>query len=399
MTVRLAYLVSHPIQYQAPLLRRVAAEPGIALTVLFLSDMSTRGYPDPGFGTTVEWDVDLLGGFCHEFLPALGPTSSVTRWRPWSTGLSRTLTRDRFDALWVHGYTHPTMVRAMALASRRGIALLARGESQEAGGHGALGRAWRRRVLPALCRVPDGFLAIGTRNRNYYLAHGVSHDRIFWMPYAVDNEFFRRGATSARRTREELRSELDLPTGRPVILMASKLEPHKAAMDLLEAYARLSPDGRREPDAAVLFVGDGPQRDELEAAAASLGWSSVRFAGFRNQRELPRFYDLCDMAVLPSRREPWGLVVNEAMNAAKPVVVSDAVGCADDLVVSGETGFVFPAGDVDALAARLADLVRDPGLARRMGDAARERVSRFDFDADVAGLRQALASVGRYSQG
>ena len=118
----------------------------------------------------------------------------------------------------------------------------------------------------------------------------------------------------------------------------------------------------------------------------------MRFAGFRNQRELPRFYDLCDMFVLPSRREPWGLAVNEAMNAAKPVVVSDAVGCADDLV-NGETGFVFPAGDTGALAACLDTLVHDQELARRMGFAARERVATFDFEADVAGLRQALSAV------
>jgi glycosyltransferase involved in cell wall biosynthesis len=393
MALRLAYLVTHPIQYQAPLLRRVAAEPGIALTVLFLSDMSTRGYRDRGFQTTVEWDVDLLGGFRHEFLPALGAADRVTTWRPWSTELGRTLTRDRFDALWVHGYAHPTMLRAIALASFRGIRVLARGESQESGGHRMLSRALRRLVLPAFFRVPDAFLAIGTRNRRYYLAHGVTADRIFSVPYAVDNEFFRRAVTSAARTRDSLRSELDLPPGRPVILMASKLTLRKAPMDLLEAYARLSPDGRREPDAVLLFVGDGSVRTELEATAASLGWSSVRFAGFRNQQELPRFYDLCDMVVLPSRREPWGLVVNEAMNAAKPVVVSDAVGCADDLVMNGETGFVFPTGDARALATRLASLVHDPDLVRRMGQAARERVSSFDFEADVAGLRRALSAV------
>src|SRR4051794_15728234 len=117
MAVRLAYLVSHPIQYQAPLLRRIAAEPGIALTGLFLSGMSTRGYQDRGFGTMVDWDVDLVGGFRNEFLPALGSADRATGWRPWSTGLRRRLTRDRFDALWVHGYAHPTMLRAIRVAS------------------------------------------------------------------------------------------------------------------------------------------------------------------------------------------------------------------------------------------------------------------------------------------
>jgi glycosyltransferase involved in cell wall biosynthesis len=394
MTVRLAYLVSHPIQYQAPLLRRIATEPGIDFTVLFLSDMSTGRYPDPGFGTTVEWDVDVVGGFRHEFLPGLGGSDRVTSWRPWTTGLDRTLRRDRFDVLWVHGYAHPTMLRAIRLASRRGLRVLVRGESQEASGHRVVSRGLRRLVLPTFFRLPDAFLSIGTRNRRYYLAHGVTEDRIFSMPYAVDNEFFRRAATSAARARESFRRELGLPNGRPVILMASKLQSHKGPIDLLEAFATLATHGQREPEPLLLFVGDGSARAELEVTAASYGLSpSVRFVGFRNQQELPRFYDLAHVVVLPSRREPWGLVVNEAMNASRPVVVSDAVGCADDLVVNGETGFVFPAGDSRALAVHLATLVNDRDLARRMGESARARVSQFDFEADVAGLRQALSVV------
>jgi glycosyltransferase involved in cell wall biosynthesis len=197
-------------------------------------------------------------------------------------------------------------------------------------------------------------------------------------------------AERAAADREQLRSELGLPSGRPVILMISKLQPHKGPSDLLDAYCRLSPDGRREPEALLIFVGDGPLRKTLEVRVVSLGWNSVRFTGFRNQSEPPRFYDLCDAFVLPSLREPWGLVVNEIMNAARPVVVSNAAGCTDDLVVEGQTGFTFAPGDIAALTTQLRVLVQGPALARRMGRAGRDRVAAFDFHADMTGLRRAL---------
>jgi glycosyltransferase involved in cell wall biosynthesis len=102
---------------------------------------------------------------------------------------------------------------------------------------------------------------------------------------------------------------------------------------------------------------------------------------------------LCDVFVFPSAKEQWGLVVNEAMNAAKPVVVSDRVGCAPDLVRDGVNGFVFPVGDIGALAERLRRLTEDPELARRMGEEGLRIIDKWNFDADVQGLLEALDYV------
>jgi glycosyltransferase involved in cell wall biosynthesis len=119
----------------------------------------------------------------------------------------------------------------------------------------------------------------------------------------------------------------------------------------------------------------------------------VKFLGFRNQTELPRFYDLADLFVLPSAREPWGLVVNEAMNAAKPVIVSDRVGAGPDLVRDGSNGFVVPVGEVGALTDRLRALTSDPGLCRAMGHESAKRIRNWDFQSDLEGLRAALDVV------
>lgn len=392
---RLAYLVSHPIQYQAPLLRKIAALPEADLTVFFMSDLSVRGYQDPGFGTVVQWDVPLLSGYRHSFLPCLGPKSRLSFWRPLVYGLRKTLRPGEFDALWVHGYAHYATLIAVVLAKRYGMKVFLRGESnllkeKEL----SVAKRWiKKELLRRLFNTVDAFLAIGTLNRQFYVHYGVPEDKMFWMPYAVDNDFFRGKAVEAKQDRESLRRELGLDPERPVILYASKLQTRKRPGDLLEAYIRLSLDGLREPWPYLLYVGDGEERGHLEGRARALGWKSVRFLGFRNQSELPRYYDLCDVFVLPSEYEPWGLVVNEAMNAGKPVVVSDRMGCAPDLVRDGENGFVYPAGDVQALTGRLKRLISDPALARRMGERSRQIIDRWDFEADVQGLLAAVRST------
>ena len=131
----------------------------------------------------------------------------------------------------------------------------------------------------------------------------------------------------------------------------------------------------------------------LEARARELSLEGVRFPGFRNQSELPAFFALADVFVLPSRHEPWGLIVNEAMASGCAVIVSNEVGAHADLVTDGVEGFVFPVGDIEALATALARVLSSPEQTQRMREAARTRIASWDFEADVRGLRQALAEV------
>lgn len=387
---RLAYLVSHPIQYQAPLLRHLARLPELELTVFFLSDLSLRGYHDPGFGREVRWDVPLTEGYRHVFLESFGGRDRLDGWRPLARGLRRRLREGGFEALWVHGYAHPSLLLGVLAARSLGIRVLLRGESHlTSQARGGPGRALRRVLLARLFAQADGLLAIGSRNRDYYLSHGVPAARIHAMPYAVDNDYFSSRAAAAAASRESLRAELGLAPGRPVLLFASKLVGWKRPHDLLEAFARLPSD----PGAHLVFVGDGEARPGLERRAAALPAGAVRFLGFRNQSELPRFYDLCDALVLPSEYEPWGLVLNEVMNAGRPVVVSDRVGAAADLVRDGVNGYVVPGGSVEALGAALQRLLEDDGRRAAMGAESKARIRAFSFEADAAGLLSALAAV------
>ncbi len=435
--VRLAYLVSHPIQYQAPLLRRIAREPDIELTVLFGSDFSVRGYKDQGFGVEVAWDTPLLEGYRHEFLRPLRlpgksfDSGTVSATSPISRGIYHRLRQGSgagpgFDALWVHGYASVNALHGILAANALGIPVLLRAESWL----GDRDRpAWKLAAKSLFLRVLSGGIAavlpIGSANARYwshYFGERFLADSVpqFPMPYAVDNAYFARLAAAAEGRQQALREELRLDPDRPVILFASKLQPRKHADHLIEAYHQLltgsspaqnsgAPGLASETWAStdtesstpyLVIVGDGEERMRLETRCHELGLDqhgldAVRFAGFRNQSELPRFFELADVFVLPSRHEPWGLIVNEAMAAGCPVIVSSDVGCHADLVTDGVEGCVFPVGDVPALTAALRRVFRTPGTARAMGHAARRRIAAWSFEEDVRGLRQALAHTTR----
>ena len=174
------------------------------------------------------------------------------------------------------------------------------------------------------------------------------------------------------------------------MLFAGKFETKKRPLDLLQAFAAL-----RHPSAVLVFIGAGALEHELKHQAASLGQGRVIFEGFQNQSAMPRTYALADLVVLPSygSGETWGLCINEAMNLAKPVIVSSHVGCGSDLVIPGQTGWTFPAGDVPALTAALTDALSDPERLKTMGLAARAHIDSHSYTAVTAGLCRALEAV------
>ena len=386
--IRLAYLVSHPIQYQAPLLRRIALEPDIDLTVFFGSDFSVRGYTDAGFGVGVKWDIPLLDGYTYEILPSLRDTGNASFASPISRGIVSRLRGGQVDALWVHGYASVNAIHSILAAQALGIPVLLRAESWLGDRERSSAKlALKYAFMQILKNLIAAVLPIGSLNAQYWRRYFDDDIPQFPMPYAVDNTWFAQRAREARANRAVLQAELGLDPTRPVILFASKLQPRKHCDHLIAAYAQVAV---AEPHPYLVIVGDGENRAALEQQAAASGLDSIRFCGFRNQSELPRFFDIATVFVLPSRHEPWGLIVNEVMNAARPAIVSSDVGCAPDLVADGINGFIFPVGDIDALAAALQRTVA-PGVAEAMGQRAFERIRSWSFEQDIAGLRRALA--------
>jgi glycosyltransferase involved in cell wall biosynthesis len=389
---RLAVLASHVIQYQAPLFRALAADPAIDLTVFFCSRAGLDTYWDEGFETPLAWDTALLGGYRAEFLRNWSPRPHQARFSGLinPTIIGR-LGAGRFDALLVHGWMRATNWLAIGAALGHRIPILMRGESNAL----APARGWRpvvkRPLLSALFRRIDAFLAIGRHNADFYRRYGVPEEKIVPAPYSVDNDVFVAEARQLASAKTELKQAHGISSGLPVVLFVGKLIDVKRPADLLQAVEAVA----RSRQVALAFVGDGPRASSLARDVHDRRIPNVHFFGFRNQRELPSFYAMADLFVLPSSFEPWGLVVNEAMCFGLPVIVTDRVGAGGDLVRDDENGSVVSVGDTSALAARIDRVLGDEARRAAMGRKSLEIIEVWSQRETVRGVVTALARVTR----
>lgn len=388
MKPRLAYVSTHPIQYQAPLFRALARRSSVELRVYFASDHGVRLTRDPGFGQLVQWDVPLLEGYEHEFVPNLA-------WRPGlehfdgliNPSMGARIAAWKPDVVVIHGYARLPQLLALAYANLRGTPVLLRGESNLLPKRSRSVRIAKSLAGPVLRRLLFGAVAIGSHNRDYYRHYGLPDDRIWFAPYAVDNDFFARDAEGARARALAWRRELGISDDELVVGYAAKLIPVKDCRSLIEAFGRA-----RLEKAALLIVGDGSERSQLEALSRSFPQAKVRFTGFVNQAKMPEAYAAADVFVLPSVYEPWGLAINEAMSLGRPVIVSDQVSCAPDLV-RADNGWVFPAGDIEALRRTLQIAREDRARLPAMGDASRRRIAGWGIEECAAGFERAVLDV------
>ena len=349
--MRLAIVASHPIQYYAPLFRALAKR--LDLTVFYAHRATPHDQAQAGFGVGFNWDIDLLSGYAYEFLHNASAAPSLDRFAGVDTPeIGRRLRAGQFDALLVMGWRFKCFHQALWAAKRMRIPVLVRGDSHLDTPRAAWKRWAKAITYPIFLRCFDGALVVGERNRAYWRHYGYPEKRMFDSPHCVDNEWFAARATPGART--ELRERLHVAPETKLVLFAGKLLPFKRPLDLIEAAALVRGSGEA---VEVLVAGAGPLESELRTRAKALG-VPVHLLGFCNQTEMPAAYAACDLLVLPSDgHETWGLVVNEALACGRPVLVSDAVGCAPDMAAHLGERVVFPVGDIEAMAERLKEII------------------------------------------
>ncbi|HET7321459.1 MAG TPA: glycosyltransferase family 4 protein [Longimicrobiaceae bacterium] len=382
MNVRLAIVATHPIQYYAPLFRRLA-ERGVLNVHVFYgwAGASLDGVRDPGFGLSVRWDVPLLNGYEFTFVPNRSRDPGTQHFRGLDNpDLIPSLLAWQPDVVLVFGWAHRSHLRALRALHGR-VPILFRGDSTLLDERPGVRRLARRAWLTWVYRHVDLALYAGQHNREYFLRHGLGEDQLAWVPHAVDNERFAASDEERREEAESWRAAEGIPKGATTVLYSGKLETVKAPGVLLRAF-RTAAAGEDH----LVFVGSGPLESALRAAAE--GDPRIHFLGFQNQSRMPVVYRLGDIFVLPSRSETWGLAVNEAMACGRPVIVGDRVGCAPDLVHPGKNGLVVPANDPDALGAALRGLSDDPALRRAMGSASREIIRDWSIERAALSIEE-----------
>ena len=356
-------VATHPVQYMAPLFRRMAAEPQLILQVAYCSLRGAEAAIDPDFATSVKWDVPLLQGYSWIAIPNKG-SGKESFWGLNNPGLSKLIGDGKFDAvLCFVGYVRASFWIARRAAKASGAAFLFGTDAHSLAPRD--GRVWKvlfkKAFWPFLFRHADQVIVPSTGTFEMVKSLGIPAGKITLTPYTVDNDWWK--AQAAMVNRDSARENLGATSHQPIILFCAKLQPWKRPMDLLQAFAQAAPE-----ESILVFAGEGPQRANLEAEAAQLGIQQrVRFLGFVNQSQLPALYTAANLLVLPSVYEPFAVVVNEAMCCGCPVIVSDQVGAARDLVAPVSPQFVFPAGNVQALANVLRIAFADREQLREVG--------------------------------
>lgn len=386
--MRIAVINSHPIQYFSPLYAYLSASNSLDVTVLYCSNFSLRGARDPGFNQTVTWDVDLLKGYRSIFMGEAAKTRVPGGfWSLVCPEVWREIRSGSYDAVLLHGHNYAVNLLALVAAKTKGVRVMMRGETHLGLQRQGFKRKARRLIMGLLYGQCDRCLAIGTANHHFYRAMGVREEKIFLVPYTVDNERFMASARINPEERRALRAKYGFSNDHTVILYASKFDRRKHPEDVLHAVAKLQAEGLK---CALLIVGSGELESELRTLSLKLALRDIVFTGFVNQKELPRVYAASDIFTLPAQNEPWGLIVNEVMCAGLPVVVGEGVGCVPDLVKEGVTGYTHKERDVGGLAAAIRSLVLDPASRKVMGQNCRNLMKNWSYAQCLEGIEAAV---------
>jgi glycosyltransferase involved in cell wall biosynthesis len=434
--MRLAFIVSHPIQYYVPIYRELAkrariqgtgdrrqetADDSARISALkvFYTWRDAGPARDVRFEKTFAWDIPLMEGYDFEVVPNASPepgthhrkglinpelVERVKAWKP--------------DVVHVTGYNYVSHGQAIKELSKAGIPVIFRGDSHLLDGRGSWWR-WQLKkwFVSRVYRWPAAFPYVGQANRDYYRAFGVPERKLFPVPHTIEVGRFAEPNDELEAKALAWRRELGIPDDHFVFLYAAKLEPRKRPMALLEAFLAAG-----LPKATLVFVGSGelerklkeraldgehgisvkqcfgnapdtekPKNRKTEPPVAEDSARRVVFLEFQNQSRMPLVYRLGDALVLPSGYgETWGLAVNEAQACGRPSLVSDCVGCARDIIREGENGMIFRTDDWGDCVSVMRHMAEIDWRGKR--DAIRAGAWEFDTargaDALLRGIRQ-----------
>lgn len=379
---KIAIIVTHPIQYYAPVFKLLAKECIIKVFYTWGITGALQKF-DKAFGKEINWDIPLLDGYDHEFLENISSDPGSHHF----LGIYNPTIIEKINAfepsvLLIYGWAYHSHLKAIRHFSGK-IPIWFRGDSTLLDKNHLWKKLLRKILLNWVYNYVDKAFYVGTANKAYFKEFGLKDNELVFAPHAIDNERFAEDRTIEANS---IRKHLGVSAGDILILFAGKLEWRKNPSLLLESFIQLN-----KPNVHLLFVGNGELEEGLKRAVKSLtnppltpskgGQNSspngrIHFMDFQNQSRMPVLYQSCDLVCLPSETETWGLVINEAMAAGKAVLVSNKVGCRIDLV--GETnGGVFH--NAKGLSKQLDELLSDKERLVKMGAASKTLIASWTF--------------------
>jgi len=385
---KLAIISTHPIQYNAPFFKLLAASSVLEIKVFYTWSQSRNTVADKDFGKSIQWDIPLLDNYSHAFIENKSSNPGVHTFKGLKNpSLISSIEKWGANALLVYGWNFRSHLKAMRYFKGK-IPVFFRGDSTLLDEQAGLKTMLRRFVLKRVYKNIDYAFYVGTNNKAYFQKHGIKEKNLFFAPHAIDNERFFDSDGSYAQKAKELRIKNGINPESILFTFVGKFIPKKDPVFFLNEAKKISSD-----KASFVFIGNGEMEDELKSLSEN--HTNIHFMPFQNQSEMPLIYYMSDVLCLPSKGkgETWGLVINEAMSCERAILASDKAGCAIDLVENAKNGYMFSSGNKKALLEALKNLSSSKDDLKKMGQYSREKIQKWSYEEAVKGIETGLLKV------
>ena len=376
--MHIKYILTHPIQYQSPLIKYLVNK-RIQITVLYRSNISVKKYYDNEFKKKIKWDVDLLSGYNYKFLKHFGK-NIVNNFLPITTDFNKKIFCDA-DIIWVHNIKNWYNLIIVILAKYKNKKVFIRNESN------TLNRSFFNNIFNLLFfklfdNFIDAYLSIGTMNKKFYLKNNIKKNKIFNVPYVVDNNLF-------------LNKKKFQLTKKITFLFAGKLIYRKGADLLLTAICELKKQKISLNNTKFIIIGDGVNKKRLIKFSKHNNLTNVQFLPFQNYKDLKTSYNKSDVFIIPSRTENWGLTINEAMAAGNAIISSEECGASYDLIKNNINGYTFVNNDAVDLSKKIKLIIKNKNKINNFKKNSIKIITKWNFQKCFDGLNKAINYVNK----
>jgi len=388
--VKIAIIVSHPIQHFCPQYASYSKLPNTDFKIIFGSRLGVDSYTDTQFNQSIKWENLYLEEFNHVFLnEQVLPSNKVLD----SENLEEELEAFNPEIIISYGYFQKLQKRAYqwAITNNKKIAYISDSEllRKRPIGVNFLKKIYLNKYFSKI----NAFLSVGDANESYYNYYGVPLDKMFRTSFPIDIRTFNIALEKVDIIKERIKTYYNIEKDSIVISTVGKLLDFKRHIDVINALLKL--DLSLKYKITYIIIGDGPESNNLKYAASKLKNHSVVFAGFIKPQHLPDFYITSDFYIHPSSTEAHSLAISEAVFASCPILISDRCGSygPTDDVQSGLNGFVFETGNVTQIARYIEKLSIDINLRKKFSSASKSIGNSNQYLAHGGGLLKALNTL------
>ncbi len=387
MKQRLAIVTTHPIQYNAPWFRLLAASEKVEIRVFYTwQDSQTIAKYDPGFNRVVEWDIPLLEGYDYTFVKNVSANQGSHHFKGIDNPtLCKEIENWKADAVLVFGWAYKSHLKCLRYFKGK-VPVIFRGDSTLLDATGTVKKIIRKLLLTYIYSHIDYALYVGTNNKQYFLSYGVPERKLIHAPHAIDNDRFVDVDGRYTNAAKQWKEELGISANDFVLLFAGKLEHKKNPEYLLNIAKQILDTNLR-----FIIVGNGELEEALKASATND--NRIIFIDFQNQQQMPVVYRLADVFILPSRgpQETWGLAINEAMACRLPVIASSKAGGAIDLI-SGN-GIIIDPDDTSLAIMYIKQLMTNKNLQDEHKQVSSKRIEHFSYQHIVSAIETLVHKI------